>query len=54
VVTVVAAWMLDPVTCAAMAIGAPRVAVSALIDLHHLLIERTPPARAALFAGLGG
>jgi hypothetical protein len=40
VVTVVAAWMLDPVTCAAMAIGAPRVAVSALIDLHHLLIER--------------
>jgi hypothetical protein len=32
--------MLDPVACAAMAIGAPRVAVSALIDLHHLLIER--------------
>jgi hypothetical protein len=32
--------MLDPVTCAAMAIGAPRVSVSALIDLHHLLIER--------------
>src|SRR4030088_576125 len=40
VVTVVAAWMLDPVACTAMSIGAPRVAVSALIDLHHLLIER--------------
>jgi hypothetical protein len=40
VITVVAAWMLDPVACAGMAIGAPRVAVSALVDLHHLLIER--------------
>ena len=40
VVTVVAAWMLDPVACAGMEIGAPRVAVSALVDLHHLLIER--------------
>src|SRR5512132_1000544 len=35
VVTVVAAWMLDPVVCADMAIGAPRVAVSALLDLHQ-------------------
>ena len=40
VVIVVAAWMLDPVACAGMALGAPRVAVSALVDLHHLLIER--------------
>src|SRR5947209_12652114 len=40
VVTVVAAWMLDPVACAGMEIGAPRVAVTALIDLHRLLIER--------------
>src|SRR3954453_20017094 len=36
----VAAWMLDPMTCAGMEIGAPRVAVSALVDLHQLLIER--------------
>jgi hypothetical protein len=40
VVIVVAAWMLDPAGCAGMAIGAPRVAISALVDLHHLLIER--------------
>jgi hypothetical protein len=41
VVTAIAAWMLDPVTCAGMAtIGAPRVTVSALLELHHLLIER--------------
>jgi hypothetical protein len=41
VVTAIAAWMLDPVACAGMAtIGAPRVVVSALLDLHHLLTER--------------
>jgi len=34
VVTVVAGWMLDPIACAAMEMGAPRVALSAL---HHLL-----------------
>jgi hypothetical protein len=32
---------LDPVVCAGMAtIGAPRAAVRALIELHHLLAER--------------
>ena len=41
VVTAIAAWMLDPVVCAGMAtIGAPCVSISALLDLHHLLIER--------------
>src|SRR5215472_11246559 len=41
VVTAIAAWMLDPVACAGMAtIGTPRVTVSALIELHHLLSER--------------
>jgi len=40
VVTVIAAWMLDPVVGSGMAtIGAPRAAVSALIDVH-LQIER--------------
>jgi hypothetical protein len=39
VITVVAAWMLDPVICAAMQIGAPCVSVSALVELHHLLVE---------------
>jgi hypothetical protein len=40
VITIVAAWMLDPVACAGMEIGAPRARVTALIDLHQLLIER--------------
>jgi len=31
--------MLDPVVCAGMVSGAPRVTVSALVDLHHLLVE---------------
>jgi hypothetical protein len=35
-----AAWMLDPVACAGMGMGAPRAAVTALIDLHRLLFER--------------
>lgn len=37
---VVAAWMLDRAACVGMQIGAPHVAASALLDLHHLLIER--------------
>jgi len=40
IVTVVPAWMLDPVACAGMEIGAPRVAASTLADLHRLLTER--------------
>lgn len=38
VVTIVAAWMLDPVACVGMEIGAPRIAPSALLDLQRLLI----------------
>jgi len=40
VVTVIAAWMLDPVACAGMELGPPRVSVAALADLHQLLIAR--------------
>jgi hypothetical protein len=41
VVTVIAAWMLDPAACAGMEeLGPPRVSVAALADLHQLLIER--------------
>jgi len=40
VIVAIAAWMLDPIACAGMAIGAPRLTVSALIELHHLLVER--------------
>jgi hypothetical protein len=39
VVIVVAAWMLDPAACAGMALGTPRVSISALGELHQLLIE---------------
>jgi len=38
VVVVVAAWMLDPVACAGMAMGVPRVSLAALNDLHRLLV----------------
>jgi hypothetical protein len=31
--------MLDPGACAGMGFGAPHVAISALVELHHLLIE---------------
>jgi len=40
VVTVVPAWMLDPVVCANMTLGEPQVAVDALRELHRLLVER--------------
>lgn len=40
IVIVVPAWMLDPVICAGMELGPPRVAVTALADLHYLLVER--------------
>ena len=39
-VTVVPAWMLDPVVCVSMTLGEPRVAVAALRELRHLLVER--------------
>jgi hypothetical protein len=32
--------MLDPVVCAGMRLGEPRVAVAALRELHHLLVDR--------------
>src|SRR6516165_8782580 len=37
---VMAAWMLDPAACAGMTLGAPRVSISALAEVHRLLIER--------------
>ena len=39
-VLMIAAWMLDAAACSAMEIGAPRVVVSALFELHQLLIDR--------------
>ncbi len=39
-VTMVPAWMLDPVVCVGMKLGEPRVSVAALRELHHRLVER--------------
>ena len=36
---VVAAWMLDSATCAALTFGEPQVSVAALCDLGRLLFE---------------
>jgi hypothetical protein len=40
VVIVAPAWTLDPAACAGMVLGAPRVTLSVLAELHQLLIER--------------
>ena len=39
-VTMVPAWMLDPVVCVGMKLGEPRVSVAAFRELHHRLVER--------------
>ena len=36
IVIVVPAWMLDRAACAGMSIGAPRIAVAALVELHRV------------------
>ena len=40
-VTMVPAWMLDPVVCVGMKLGEPRVSVAALGELHYRLVERS-------------
>jgi hypothetical protein len=40
VVIVVTAWILDATACAGMGLGAPRVTLAALAELHQLLTER--------------
>ena len=44
IVVSIAGWMLDPVICAGMTIGAPRVDLAALIELKRLLIGVANPA----------
>jgi hypothetical protein len=39
IVVLIAAWMLDPVTCTAMTVGPPRVDFATLVELHELLID---------------
>ena len=38
-------WMLDPVICAGMTFGGPRVDLAALVELQRLLIGATEPAQ---------
>ena len=45
VVIVVAAWMLDRAACAGMSLGAPRVKLAALAELHQLLVHLQSRAR---------
>jgi hypothetical protein len=40
IVTMVPAWMLDPVVCMGMKLGEPQVSVAALRELHLRLVER--------------
>ena len=38
IVTILPAWKFDPIYCATLKIGVPRVSLAALDDLHRLLI----------------
>lgn len=44
VVVSIAGWMLDPVACAGMLMGAPSVDLAALFELDQLLIAAGNPA----------
>src|SRR5580765_4448619 len=51
-VVVMASWMFDPLACAAMTLGPPRVDWAALLELKRLLIDvhlnKVSPAEAAI------
>jgi hypothetical protein len=44
IVVSIAGWMLDPVICAGMTTGMPRVDLAALVELERLLIGMADPA----------
>jgi hypothetical protein len=52
VVVSMAAWMLDPVTCAGMTIGTPQVDRAALIELDQLLIDKGRNRRSPIDAAI--
>jgi hypothetical protein len=52
VVVSMAAWMLDPVTCAGMTIGTPQVDRAALIELDQLLIDKSRNRRSPIDAAI--
>ena len=52
IVVSIAGWMLDPVICASMTIGAPRVDLAALVDLARLLMGAANPAHSRSDVGI--
>jgi hypothetical protein len=52
VVVSMAAWMLDPVTCAGMTMGAPQVDRAALMELDQLLIDKSRNRRSPIDAAI--
>ena len=45
-------WMLDPVICAEMTVGAPRVDLAALSELRHLLAGVCNPTHSRIDGGI--
>ena len=52
IVVLIAGWMLDPVICAGMTIGAPRIDLAALVELKRLLIGLATPAHSQSDVGI--
>jgi hypothetical protein len=52
IVVLIAGWMLDPVICAGMTIGAPRVDLATLVELKRLLIGLATPAHSQSDVGI--
>ena len=52
IVVSIAGWMLDPVICAEMTIGAPRVDLAALIELRRLLMGGSNPTHSRSDIGI--
>ena len=52
IVVSIAGWMLDPVICAGMTMGAPRVDLAALIELERLLMGAANPAHSRSDVGI--
>ena len=48
----IAGWMLDPVACAGMTIGPPRVDLAALVELQRLLMRTANPAHSRSDVGI--
>jgi DNA invertase Pin-like site-specific DNA recombinase len=52
IVVLIAGWMLDPVICAGMTIGEPRVDLAALVESKRLLIGLATPAHSQSDVGI--